>query len=254
MPTKIPVMKKGYMTSLVNQLGEKEVQDIYRKNNEFLLEEDGLISNTHLVFDTEVPSLTVESSKSASERAASDAQNAEKVHSFFYRLTPMEAGDFRLWSYLTHGPYFKYSQARWPCPHESQKAQNHIKEHWFYYKGGLRRNAISRLWLAGHLTHEPWRKNDELSCYENGDPYHYTKILLSNQQVFQDLVERDYGNSLKVRICVLDVLDTVVPMTPFMVRFSKDLNLIASHTDLESMNLADLKGTMKGLVEKITKK
>jgi len=140
---------------------------------------------------------------SASE---SDANNAVLVHRYLPDLTPMMAADERLWAALTHREFWTYCSARWP---KASKRQ-YVVEHWFLAGRGLaalRRNAISRLWWAAHLTCAPWEADPDLKFLQKADRYFYTRVLLASQQVSFDILERSYGSDHRLRTCFLDALN-----------------------------------------------
>ena len=90
------------------------------------------------------------------------------------------------------------------------KAINFILEHWFVSGNdlkGLRRHAIARLWWAAHLTYAPWESDPEYFLdLKNKDPYFYTRVLLSTQDIYQQVLERGMGRSSRILISVLDYL------------------------------------------------
>ena len=187
--------------------------------------------------------------------AGDDAKNAIKIHTALRSISPSMASDHRLWAYLTHGPYFGYCSSRWKF--RSGDPESHIKTRWFF-KRGIQRNAIGRLWWAGYLTHEPWVRDSALNQYQKPDPYHYTNIILNHQDLFQGLSERDFGKSMVVRIVVLDVLErhrslAKLSYTVLITRFLLAVNLLMKHTDLETLPVKDLDSRLEAVCGKIQK-
>ena len=126
------------------------------------------------------------------KRDKKDAENARIVHSALTSLTPADASDPRLWTYLTHVTCWTYMRARWNMNEkdEGQQQLNYIREH--YFLSGNRavvRNGIARLWWYGHLTHD-----ESLA-----DPYELTDVLLSQLDIAQQVVERSIGRAPAVR-------------------------------------------------------
>lgn len=82
-----------------------------------------------------------------------EVQNCEHMFRVFPDLTPYMARDERLWIYLTHTLLLDYSRKRWPIPIDDEKAQLHIKSHFFASgnRGIERDNAASRLWWIAHI-------------------------------------------------------------------------------------------------------
>lgn len=141
-------------------------------------------------------------------RPDQEASNAILVYEYLGSLDRTQAADPRLWTTLTHTTFWHYCQKRWPA---EAKNKEYIIEHWFEKPGGglgaLRRNAISRLWWAAHLTVAPWEKDSSLDRFQDSDRFKFTKILLSQAQIFQDIVEREYGSNLRLRTLLLNSLN-----------------------------------------------
>lgn len=71
----------------------------------------------------------------------------------------------------------------------------------------MRRHAIARLWWAAHLTYAPWESDPEFfGDLKNEDPYYYTRVLFSTQDIYQQVLERAMGRSNHILISVLDYL------------------------------------------------
>ena len=82
-----------------------------------------------------------------------EVENCVIAHEALANITPYEARDERLWSYLTHTSLLEHTRDRWGIPVDEQEAINHIKKHFFARdKRQIERdNAASRLWWMGHL-------------------------------------------------------------------------------------------------------
>jgi hypothetical protein len=121
-----------------------------------------------------------------------ETENVRRLHSAFRELTPLQAMDERLWTFLSHFPYWDYMQVRWV-----KKTAGTVRDRYFFDGAGfgiLVRNGISRLWWFGHLTWDPKRS----------DPYEMTEVLLCNQDVQQALLQRSFGKSRHVLLAVLE--------------------------------------------------
>jgi hypothetical protein len=167
----------------------------------------------------------------------------------------VQASDPRLWSTLTHTLFWDYVKRRWPAlDGNHERRAEYVTEHWFTRggKAGLRRNAISRLWWAAELTLKPWEDDPELGAFQSEDPAKYTKILVSSSQLWFDLLERDYGSSPRVRICVLDAFSAVdlggVGVTDLSNQATKDLNCLARTRNLDAMDVASLRELCRDVV------
>ena len=140
-----------------------------------------------------------------------DRENSERFYEFLSGLTPAQAADPRLWTYLTHVKYWKYMKARWPIADigdnpeqitaKSNKRVGTITSRYFLMGDkarGLTRNGISRLWWAGYTCHDRSLK----------DQYSYAKALFANQEVHASLMERAFSKNRGIIQPVLSVLTT----------------------------------------------
>jgi len=119
-----------------------------------------------------------------------DSENVRLVHAWLAHLTPVQASDARLWTYLTHSVYSAYTAARWPIASDSEVVSR-IRERYFVEGESLAsitRNAIARLWWFGHLTHNPLRP----------DAYELADVLLTVQDMQQAFLERTIGRSRRI--------------------------------------------------------
>lgn len=119
-----------------------------------------------------------------------DAENARRIHRWLAHLTPVQASDARLWTFLTHSAYAEYTARRWPVDPDTEVAVR-IRERYFVTGAGLSaitRNSIARLWWFGHLTHDLSRP----------DAYELTSVLLSLQDIQQAFMERTLGRSRRL--------------------------------------------------------
>ncbi len=147
-----------------------------------------------------------------------DLENSIVLHEFYKNIDETQASDPRLWTYLSHVEFRKYSLIRWGLPgeykdlktdDEKQRAINQLLEHWFISGNDrdLRRHAIARLWWAAHLTYAPWERDPEFfESVKNKDPYYFTRILFLTQDIYQQVLERGMGRSDRILISVLDYL------------------------------------------------
>ncbi len=176
-----------------------------------------------------------------------DAENAQLVFQYLSGLKPIYAADGRLWAALTHGRFWAYTRWRYPRIPTTGDASGYIRSHWFVVGTGLaslRRNAVARLWWAAWLTVAPWDRDPELSPFKNADRFHYTKVMLSSQQVYQDVMERDFGSNTRVRICFLDAFDRyrarVSAPDRLMKRAVTRLNLLLEYRHLVTLPAAEV--------------
>lgn len=130
-----------------------------------------------------------------------DLENSQRLFDALSGMTPTQAADPRLWTYLTHVKFWKYMQARWPIkPREdSGKQIGPIRSRYFLIGDkarGLTRNGISRLWWAGRTCH------DESSS----DRFRYARALFATQDVYASMMERAFSKNMRIIHPVLSVL------------------------------------------------
>lgn len=241
----MPILQESYLGHLDSQVRKSSVQAIYRGKEPFPLDRARLVTKTHLPPESELPILTCDGGTTSQQLAATDAENAIELYQSLQPLdgdrrrplTTVEASDRRLWAYMTHGPYLDYCRERFP--EFKEESANYIRDHWFFGRGRLRRNALSRLWWAAQLTVCPWQADPELEFLTKEDQFYYTRVLTKVQDIYQGIVERDFGRSLKVRILLLDVLDRFqdrdVSLTALGLEMFKRVNIISKHRDLGSI-------------------
>lgn len=196
-----------------NELRSGTSLDGYFKKS-FPVKEEELLPST-IVPQGKPPALKAP----AGDPVSADLENSIALHEYYKGIDETQASDPRLWTYLSHVQFRDYSLARWGYAgsykeikkEEKDKAINYFLEHWFTGSNDrdLRRHAIARLWWAGHLTYAPWESDPEyFGDIKKDDPYFYTKILLSTQDIYQQVLERAMGRSNRILISVLDYLAT----------------------------------------------
>lgn len=215
-----------------NQYVDKLYKDIQQGNSlmDYLEEELEVSADDTLVSRVDVSETLPE----LNPTAEGDAESAIQIYEYLGDLNNTQASDPRFWTYLAHITFREYTMKRYEL-NEDMKTQEFIssvKEHWFVGENdrSLRRHTIARLWWASKLTVSPWGKDAEnFGHLENDDPYIYTRILLSNQDIYQSILERTLGRSSKILIAFLEYLNQ---NPEFRVRSAyrnliKEINLIS---------------------------
>jgi hypothetical protein len=242
--------------NMSDALEKEERLNVYRSEEKFTENFEGSLLGTTIELPDKAPNLVV--SKKGEKASDNDAENAILIYGYLTGLSRVQAADPRLWTTLTHTTFWSYCQGRWP----SANKKDYVLEHWFYFKGrglaALRRNAISRLWWAAHLTVAPWEKSTDLTDFKSSDRYKYTKIMLNQQQTFQDIIEREYGSNLNLRICILDSLDRFHKHVSNKDELTKSvavkLTLLLKSRKLDALSISELRQVMDQLVEKLAQK
>lgn len=101
-----------------------------------------------------------------------DFENSKIIFEAYKNLTPLQASDIRMWTYLAHTDYYKYMCGRWANV-RNKSASNpskYILDHWFISspaQSNFLRHGIAGLWWTAFLTYDETRT----------DPFELTKVL-----------------------------------------------------------------------------
>lgn len=199
---------------------------------------------TNLTVDSE-PKLILP----ASAREHYDYENTVLLFSALKNLTPSQAADERLWSFLTHFTFWDYMRNRWPAEKQIGKPGfvNVIRERYFFVSAKrFVRNGISRLWWYGYLTYDDGRKN----------PFELTQLMLSKLDIAQNLFERNFASNRKITKAVLSVLADREKMgKPFPNReafrkLMKHFNNIGGLTVLDALDNSEVEKIVVSRLEK----
>lgn len=196
------------------------------------------------------PSLVVDPTR----HTADDAANAIRVFQWLSDLDMTQAADPRLWTTLGLREFWGYMQKRWPV------ASTSTTESRYFVTGGrkaLNRHGIARLWWGAALTYAPWDRQEDLSIFRSEDPARFTKVLFSQQQYAVDLMERNLGGSLLLRISVLASLEefgpTVRKRDDLSQQIGKDLNQLLQTQQLETRPAQEVRDIVRNLVRRVAK-
>jgi len=174
------------------------------------------------------------------DKALADTDAAVVVYSALKSLTPVQAGDERLWAGLCHSePFYSYARARW----WKEKSTAKTLQRRFLLEsrgvGGLSKNSISRLWWYGYLTVENSSDN----------PYLYTKMLLEYQDTPVGLLERNLGkNGLIVRQAskyICERASTWKDRSQAIQQFCKNINTAGGAIILDALDVEALYSLFK---------
>ena len=117
--------------------------------------------------------------KDDAQKAREDLVNTRILYDALKSLTPLQASNKYMWTYLCHAvpKYYTYILDRWM----QGERQNTIKTRFFVTNSDSLRNdnALSRLWWYGHLTYDK----------KNSNHYELTEVLLTNQTICTDVMD-----------------------------------------------------------------
>ena len=111
-----------------------------------------------------------------------DAENALVVYEALRDLTPHQAADERLWTYLCHKDCANYVAKRWLYNASEKNLIQRVKTH-FFVSGGrglLRDNGMSRLWWLGYIAERTAPTERSL----------FLEIIMSRQDIKAELIDR----------------------------------------------------------------
>ena len=250
------IFKRSAVDQLYSDLRSGRSVKNYFSASFKLKKKDILVSTIKL--SKKLPELKVPSK----DIASTDLENAIKLYELYKDIDETQASDPRLWVYLAHVDYRKYAISRWGL-RETEKdlkkdealkrAINFITEHWFPSGNDrdLRRNALARLWWAAHLTYAPWERDAGFfEDLEKKDPYYFTRVLLSTQDIYQTLLERSMNRSNRILISILEYLGNnkkFAESRENIRNLAKELNLILGARQIIMLD----RKSLKELIEKI---
>ena len=129
-----------------------------------------------------------------------DAASALAVYEALKDLTPQQAADERLWTYLCHVEYPRYVARRWLTsrPENDDAAARNVRNH-FFARGNrplIRDNGLSRLWWLGSIAYE----------VEADAPHEFLERLLHRQDVRSALIERPSVSMNRQVLCSINAV------------------------------------------------
>jgi len=175
--------------------------------------------------------------KTDEQKSQEDLINARNIYDAFKNLTPVQASNKYMWTYLCHAipEYRKYILNRW-----TDLRENTIKTRYFVTstKDSLFNNSLSRLWWYAHLTYDSKKQN----------PYALTQTLLTNQTICTDFIDtyncRNANRSKGVLSAIkefIDILGTTKGVSNYFRECNKYLNRYAAVTNMDFLEPEEIK-------------
>ena len=176
--------------------------------------------------------------KDNKQKSEDDLVNTRLIYDTFRKLTPLQATNKYMWTYLCHAipEYRAYIRDRWML----QTRENTIRSHFFVTTRDtlLNDNALSRLWWYGHLTYDS----------NNSNPYELTEILLTNQTICTDVMDTynimSFNRLRGVLLAIRDfkqLLGDREGITEYFRECKKYLNHYAAVTTLEFVDSDEIR-------------
>ena len=146
------------------------------------------ISKEHLLFSKQIPEVDPNILKYNSDKLTDYYEGAKSLYQIL-KISPAQASDQRLWTFMTHNVFSDYMVKLRPINEKTTGA--YIIEHYFC-KGAksLVYNDIALLWWLFYLTDDELNKNDR---------YHLTKEVFSMRDYTRHLFSGKQGRSKEFR-------------------------------------------------------
>lgn len=180
----------------------------------------------------------IESSKSDDQKSQEDLVNARNIYDAYRKLTPYQASNRLMWTYLCHAipEYRKYTVNRW-----TDLRENTIKTRFFVttQKKSLFLNSLSRLWWFAHITYDKENR---------GNPYALTEALLINQSICTDFLDTYNARNINRTKGVLsaikefkDIIGRTERLRDYFRACNKYLNRYAAVSNLDFLEADEIK-------------
>ncbi|MDM5337369.1 DUF6339 family protein [Fictibacillus enclensis] len=150
-------------------------------------------------------------------------------------LNKVQATDERLWAYLSLIEYWEYTHKRWKIDSEKDERNRTtiLSRYALKIDSGtdrpFMRNSISRLWWVTEMTIDETRK----------DKYELTRIILSNTDLFQQILERSFSRNEEIIRGILEFLSEIGTEKYMKNRFYrtilKEINALGGVMVLDSL-------------------
>lgn len=175
------------------------------------------------------------------DKSVQDLANTRLIYDGFKKLSPLQATNRCMWTYLCHDDYIEYIRNRWLPRTVDNLDVSTIRTRFFVEKNGnlLNDNAISRFWWYGHLTYDS----------AAADHYHLTKILFTNQTIATDVMdtfnrmnpERIRGVLMAIELFKEDLPGDGRGITEYFRECKKFLNHYGAVTLLDFLTAEEIK-------------
>ena len=176
--------------------------------------------------------------KTDEQKTHEDLINTQLLYDAFRSLTPHQATNKYMWTYLCHAipKYREYIRDRWM----QDARENTIKSRFFVTTSEalLNYNALSRLWWYGYLTYD----------INNENHYALTEVLLTNQTICKDVMDTfnrmNHERITGVLLAIRDfkaILGGNEGITEYFRECKKYLNHYAAVTVLEFLDSKEIR-------------
>jgi len=228
------IFSKNFVRGLMERVKAGQIEFYFRDDN-FPITDDQFILNSSIKIGSDIEL------KIPDANDHYDYDNSIAIYKAFKSLNETKASDPRLWTYLTHINFWRYMRKRWPAEKFQAEDENDVHSpeqrqikfiltRYFLQTSNRRhllRNGIARLWWYAHLTYNE----------RSESPFELTKILLSQQDIAQNLLERSLGSNKIILKNLLIYFKNYDGMNREQIREKiKLVNLASGVKDLQILN------------------
>ncbi len=185
--------------------------------------------------------------KSDEQKSKEDLINVRLLYDAFRNLTPLQASNKYVWTYLCHenDECRRYVVDRWM----EKPSEGTVRTRFFVDKlQNLRNdNALSRLWWYGYLTYDS----------DDSNPYALTEILLMNQTICTDVIDtlnRTNFNRVKGVLLALKEFREEINDGESIITYFRDcakrLNRYAASATMEMLEYEEIQDLTYGFLMK----
>ena len=244
---KLKIFKKGILEKLENDIKKNvKLYENMQENPNWLKEEfekqEFYNYSTTSLIEWEVPQLIIGGPET-------DKENARRIYEALKNLTPVQAVQAELWTYLTHIVYPEYMATRWNVKDKENKEKTEeifIKARYFATRGGKGtvRNGIARLWWAGKWGYDENRE----------DPYELVDVIFDKQETYLHVSERAYNRNSNLLKQMLQVIKDNNLDSSEIKKLFKEMNSYGSIKHLDSLEDEAAKDATMEILEGIKEK
>lgn len=227
------LFKSGFIRQLEKEINNGEALGRYCEGD-FPYQEDVVLTNPTISVGKEIHL------KKPDRNSTFEFENAKSLFSAYKGMTPVQATDARIWTYMTHVTFWDYMQRRWPLDGKSEsELKKYLLAHWFIEKvnaKSLSRHGIASLWWGAYLTYDEDRE----------DPFGLTREFFSYLEYRRELLEGTLGRSKNFMHAFLEFViengNLFEQNKENRIRFlTKRVNFVAGHRVLSVLSKNEIK-------------
>lgn len=240
----LKVFRQNYIDSLIRQLSGGRGYELYDLGEPIPFEETDVLTNNKITILEDV-ALNI-----PDENKKYDFENAVLIYEYLKDLDPTIASDTRLWTYLSHVPFWDYTKKRWPTRDSgAHNTGEHILTHWFIRDLNARSIAdhgIARLWWGAYMTYDENRE----------DKYELTRELFSMLDYTRTLFEGSLGRNKNFFHAFLEYTienkDLFKKYKEGKIRsFMRKMNFVAGYNAITSLSIEEIKKNISKYEDKV---